>query len=108
VRGARIKDSLEWNGAEFHVVCVSTMIHQPIRIKEEMSSVALLKKYIVSISDFDNLCSKCKITRDSCIQLDFCNYICNENTWELFGRFFATGGTQNVNSFFLHKILVLN
>jgi len=73
VRRARIRDALEWNGAEFHVVCVSTMIHQSSRIKEEMSSVPPLKNYIVSISDFDYLCSKCKITRDSCIQLDFCN-----------------------------------
>ena len=63
---------------------------------------------IVSISDFNNLCSKCKIRRDSCIQLDFCNYTRNENLWELFWGFFATSGTQNLNSFFLHKILVLN
>jgi hypothetical protein len=43
-RGASIRDSLWRSGADFDVVSVSTMIHQPNRIREEVSSVALLKK----------------------------------------------------------------
>ena len=59
-----------------------------------------VEKSIVSFSVFDSLFSKCKITRDSCIQLELFDYTLNENKWELFCVFFATSGIQN--SFFLN------
>jgi len=70
----------------FAFLSVSTVIHQTSRIREEISSVALMR--IESISDFDSPFFKMHLTHDSCSHLDVCNFIRNENTWVLFWGFF--------------------
>jgi hypothetical protein len=53
LRGVSITDSLGSSGADFHVVSVSTVIHQPSRVREEIYSSSVYKKnekHLTSIS----------------------------------------------------------